>query len=177
MVSASPPDLRRRLSLGVRVPFPSALGLVCRETRKRCHRLVRWSFTLVAKKRAPTFLRCHRLARWSFTFSAIRRSACQLAANVNLHGASPWHPKSGLFSVATNVRLHRTSRWHLSAFLRLRVPNTSHRKSIRETDRSSSATLRDLKLVRDCERYLFGPSSVRSESLTVCTSEETRQYE
>src|SRR5258705_11625563 len=59
-----------------------------------------------------TFLRCHPLAGWSFTFLAICCLGRQVAANVRLHGASPWHPKSLLSQVATIVRLHGASPWH-----------------------------------------------------------------
>src|SRR5882724_3862642 len=48
-------------------------------------------------------------------FLAIWFQGRQLAANVNLHGASPWHPRKVLliFPVATIMRLHRTNRWYL----------------------------------------------------------------
>jgi hypothetical protein len=77
---------------------------------------LRW---LLDRARADAIsLRCHRLVRWSLTLLSLFLSGYQLAASVNLHGTSPWHPKNLRqdFIVAANVRLHRTSRWHLQDF-------------------------------------------------------------
>jgi hypothetical protein len=50
---------------------------------------------MVATKTSQNSARCHGLVPWSFTLDALvnRVTFGSSAANVNLHGARPWHPE------------------------------------------------------------------------------------
>src|SRR5258708_9985376 len=81
-------------------------GRDCVKTVGGCPRLVRGRFTLAARnEQQPSFEDATALRGGVSRFLATCFLARHLAASVNLHGASPWHPKKGRqISFSSNER-------------------------------------------------------------------------